>query len=77
MRISMCFMSWVELIEEDQDIDAIFSFFIKNNGFPVTPLHWDRKSKTYRQKNGARIKAAHSVTKDDIIEKVSAIVGVR
>ena len=29
------------------------------------------------QKNGARIKAAHSVTKDDIIEKVSAIVGVR
>ena len=37
----------------------------------------DRKSKTYRQKNGARIKAAHSVTKDDIIEEASAIVGVR
>ena len=26
MRIYMCFMSWAELIEEDQDIDAIFSF---------------------------------------------------
>ena len=26
MRIYMCFMSWVELIGEDQDIDAIFSF---------------------------------------------------
>ena len=38
MRIYMCFMSWVELIEEDQDIDAMFSFFIKDNGFPVTLL---------------------------------------
>ena len=77
MRIYMCFMSWVELIEEDQDIDAMFSFFIKDKGFPVTLLRCDRKSKTYRQKNGARIKAAHSVTKDDIIEEASAIVGVR
>ena len=55
----------------------LFSFFIKDNGFPVTLLRCDKKSKTYRQKNGAKIKAAHSVTKDDIIEEASAIVGVR
>ena len=52
-------------------------FFIKNNGFPVTLLRWNRKSKTYCQKNGAGRKVTHSVTKDDIIEEASAIVGVR
>ena len=52
-----------------------FFFFIKNNGFPATLLHWDKKSTTYSQKHRAGIKAVHSVTKDDIIEEASAFLG--
>ena len=77
---TMCHVQQVELIEEDQDIDDIsssFFFFIKNNGFPVTFLHWDRKSKTCNQTHGAGIKAVHYVKKDDIIEEASALFGVR
>ena len=52
-----------------------FLFFMNNNGFPATLLHWDKQSTTYCQKHGVGIKAVHSVTKDDIIEEAFAFLG--